>query len=463
MNLIRTSCIRIPLQFETESWFQQIVKDLTRTSTSYEDPTVKVTIQYCEKRDGYLLIPRFYPVERFGHKVVTYLSDGKDINIDFKSSLRSSLQEQSFEMMTTEKCGLLKLLPGEGKTVISIASICKLKKKAIIFTHKDSLLTQWKERFLEHSTISEDEIGIMSTADKYDIFKKSIVLCTVQTMNSMIDRCADIDLLLAEADFGVSVHDEAHTTSGAEKFSRSALFIPCKRTFGLSATPGRADQNHDIIWHNLGQVFSPEGKTDTMDPKVIMLYFDHKAIAFHKKYIYWGIPGKDGQYKLKFPKFDTPRYLAMLTSNKNDFYITMMKKIIKKVYDSGRITLFISDRIKVLDMCSKVISNQEDVGFFIPRSGDKRDSDLLKPFVFSTPGSSRDGTDRPDFDCLIMANRISNIEQAVGRICRFKPNKRQPVVFDVVDTGCEDLVKSAEWRKSFYRSKNWVIEEKFLK
>ena len=462
MNLIRTSCIRIPLQFETESWFQQIVKDLTRTSTSYEDPTVKVTIQYCEKRDGYLLIPRFYPVERFGHKVVTYLSDGKDINIDFKSSLRSSLQEQSFEMMTTEKCGLLKLLPGEGKTVISIASICKLKKKAIIFTHKDSLLTQWKERFLEHSTISEDEIGIMSTADKYDIFKKSIVLCTVQTMNSMIDRCADIDLLLAEADFGVSVHDEAHTTSGAEKFSRSALFIPCKRTFGLSATPGRADQNHDIIWQHLGQVFEPQGISDTLKPKVIMLHFDHKAVSNHRRYIYWGIPDKNGKTKLAYPRFDSARYLQMLTSSKNDSYIPMMQKIVRKVYDSGRIAIMISDRIKVLDMCAKAIPIQNDVGFFIPRSGEKRDSELLKPFVFSTPGSARDGTDKKELDCLIMANRMSNIEQAIGRICRAKANKNMPIVFDVVDTGCDEMVGSSIKRKEFYTLKGWQVEERYL-
>ena len=463
MNLIKTSSIRIPLSCESEVWFQEIIKDLTRSCSSYEDPSVKVTSVFFEKRDGHLWIPRFYPVESYGHKVIDYTQEGENINIEFKSSWRNDLQLQSFQMMTTENRGVLKLKPGEGKTVITIGAICHLKKKAIIYVHKDSLVTQWKERFLEHTNLREDDIGHLTTADRVDILQKPIVLATVQTMNSMIDRVQNIEQLMVDAKFGISVWDEAHTTSGAEKFSRSVLYTPSKRVFGLSATPGRADQNHDIIWHNLGQVFSPEGKTDTMDPKVIMLYFDHKAIAFHKKYIYWGIPGKDGQYKLKFPKFDTPRYLAMLTSNKNDFYITMMKKIIKKVYDSGRITLFISDRIKVLDMCSKVISNQEDVGFFIPRSGDKRDSDLLKPFVFSTPGSSRDGTDRPDFDCLIMANRISNIEQAVGRICRFKPNKRQPVVFDVVDTGCEDLVKSAEWRKSFYRSKNWVIEEKFLK
>jgi len=460
MNFIRTSCIRIPEQFESEEWCKNILKDLTRTSSAHEDPTVKITTTYFEKRDGNILIPRFYPVHRFGHDCVDYISDGQNIDINFKSSWRNDIQIQSFELMTTESRGVLKLKPGEGKTVIAIGSICKLKKKAIIFVHKDSLIEQWAERFLQHTNISKDNIGRLSTADRQEELNKPIVLSTVQTMNSMIDRLPGIEKLLLNANFGIAVWDECHTTSGAEKYSRSSLFLPSTRVFGLSATPGRADQNHDIIWHHLGQVFEPTGKSDTMNPKIIMVYFDHGAVAGHKQYIYWGIPQQNGEYKLKFPKFDTSRYLQMLTSKKNDKYIYMMKKIVRKVYDTRRPTLLISDRIKILDLLSKAIPNPDDVGFFIPRSGKSRDSELLKQFVFSTPGSSRDGTDRPDFENLIMANRISNIEQAIGRICRFKINKNEPIVFDIVDSGCKDLLSSSEWRKTFYLEHNWKVEEK---
>jgi superfamily II DNA or RNA helicase len=465
MNFIKTSCIRIPLIYEPEHWYQNIIKDLTRSGSSYEDPSVKVTSIFYEIRDGHLWIPRFYPVETFGHKTIDYCPDGDTLPnyIEFKTKWRNDLQFQSFKMMTSETRGVLKLKPGEGKTVITIGAICQLRRKSIIYVHKDSLLTQWKERFLEHCNIKEDDIGIMTTADRFDVLQKPIVLSTVQTMNSMIDRVSDIEKIMADARFGVAVWDECHTTSGAEKFSRSALFTPAKRVFGLSATPGRADHNHDIIWHHLGQVFEPDGISDTMKPRVVMLYFDHKAVALYKKYIYWGPPTKDGSYKLNYPKFDTPRYLAMLTGKRNDAYIPMMRKIVRKVYDSNRTTLFISDRIKVLDLCASVIPNKNDVGFFIPRSGDNRDTDLLKKFVFSTPGSSRDGTDRPEFDCLILANRIANIEQAVGRICRSKPNKQEPVVMDIVDSGCEDLMTSAAWRKKFYEEKGWKVDEKFLK
>src|ERR1035437_7066405 len=376
MNLIRSSCIRIPQQCESELWCQEIMRDLTRTGSSFEDPTIKVTSVFYEKRDGHICIPRFYPVEKYGHTLIDFILPGEDIEIEFKSEWRNALQLQSVEMMTTEMKGILKLKPGEGKTVITIGSICKLKKKAIIFMHKDSLIAQWKARFLEHSTLTEDDIGHLSTADRFDVLKKKVVLSTVQTMNSMIDRVPDIEKILIDANFGIAVWDECHTTSGAEKYSRSALFTPCRRVFGLSATPGRADQNHDIICKHLGEVFEPEGISNTLNPRIIMLHFDHKVIAYHKQYVYWGIPTKEGKYNLKYPRFDTSRYLAMLTSKKNDTYISIMKKVVKQVYDAGREVLLISDRIQILDKLSTAIPNKNDIGFFIPRSGDKRDSDL---------------------------------------------------------------------------------------
>ena len=467
MNFINTTCIRIPLQLEGESWCTTILQHLTRSGPSYENPDVMVTTKYYDKRDGHILIPRYYPVENYGHVVNRYIPDGKDIDIEFNKEWRNDLQKSGFEFLTQNDYGILKLPPGEGKTVIAIGAICKIKKKTIIFVHKDSLVTQWKERFLEHSDIKEEDIGILTTDKCHDKFVKPIVLSTTQTMVSMLQRVPNIETQLLNAGFGMAIWDECHTTAGAESYSKTSLYMPCKRHFGLSATPARADKNHDVIGMHLGLVNEPEGETNTMAPKVIMVKFDHKAVAHHKKYIYFGAPNKQGVTKNRFPKFDTARYLAMLTSTKNDTYIPYAQKIAKRAYQVGRVTLLISDRIKVLDKIAPIIKNKSDVGFFIPRSKDKRDAALYKPFVFSTPGSSRDGTDRDELDCLIMANCISNIEQAIGRVCRFRPNKPQPIVFDFVDTGCEEMVDRAEWREDFYKKmvaeKGWELEIKNLK
>lgn len=463
MNFIQTSCIRIPLSFKDEAWFQQIVKHLTRSSSSYSDPTIFKTSKFYDIKNGDLLIPKFYPIEKLGHTKTVYLSEGEDIQFNFKAEWKNDLQKQGFEFLISNKSGVLQLPPGEGKTVITIGSISKIGKKSIIFTHKDSLITQWKERFLQFTDLMEENIGILENSKIEEVFKKPIVLATVQSLCSAIKRFPNIEQILKDANFGCAFWDECHITSGAEEYSKTVLYTPCMRTYGLSATPGRADQNHDIIWMNIGDVYKPDGKSNTLDPKIIMVYFDHGVISRHKKYVYWGIPDKEGNFKLRYPRFDSCRYLQMLTSKKNDKYIPYMKKICLQIYQAGRNVLFISDRIKILDECSKIISNKNDVGFFIPRSGDKRDSDLLKKFVFSTPGSSRDGTDKPEFDCLIMANCISNIEQAAGRVCRSLPGKKQPIIFDIVDNSCQDTLNRSLYRKKFYESKGWKIEEKFLK
>jgi superfamily II DNA or RNA helicase len=451
----------IPTHFRDESWCKNILMDLTRSSEDYNNPGVILTNKYYEEKDGHFLIPRHYEMFPYGHEVLDYSSDGEDINFKCDVEWRNDLQRSGFAMLTETDHGILKLPPGEGKTVVSIAAICSIGKKAIIFVHKDGLVKQWKDRFLEHSNITEDDIGLLNTDKCREVLKKPIVISTVQTMNSMITRIPDIQQLLIKANFGVSIWDECHTTTGAPTFSRTSMYMPCKRVFGLSATPGRADKNHDVIWKHLGAVYEPEGESKTMEPRIIMLNFSG-GTKYSKRYIYWGIPDANGNFKLRYPRFDTSRYLAILHSSKNQTYIPMMQKIAKQVYNSNRVTLLISDRIKILDGIAKVLP-KHDIGFYIPRSKDKKDAALFKKFVLSTPGSARDGTDRDDLDSLIMANSISNIDQAVGRVCRLRPNKPQPIVFDCVDIDYEDLVKRAEWRKTKYLEKGWSVEEKFLK
>jgi len=461
MNFIRNSCIRIPLHLKDEPFFKQIVSELKRESKDYNDPDLIVTTKYYGVRDGHLLIPRHYDIRRLGHTAITYLHPGEDIDIEVTSQFRDKKQESGFEMFMEHDHGVLCMQPGEGKTFVSIAAICKLKKKSIIFVHKDSLATQWVERFLEHSNIKKEDIGILKTANCRDILKKPIVISTVQTMASMLKRVEDIDQLLAESRFGIAIWDECHTSVSAEQFSLSSLNLPCQRTYGLSATPSRADGNTDIIEKHVGKVFIPEGSGSTMTPKIIMLFFDHRAVADHYKYIHTDFGKKDSNGNDKF-RFDKGRYLQMLYSKDDKSYIPTLKKICKQVHGAGRTSLFLSDRIKILDKCSKAVP-KHDVGFFIPRSGAEKEAELLKPFVFSTYGSARDGTDRKEFDCLILATNCSNIEQAVGRVCRPCPNKLEPIVFDIVDNGCERMESAAEYREKFYEEKGWEVEKRYLK
>lgn len=465
MILNVSSSIEIPESERQTFWVSQILNVLTRTQKRYDDPDTLDTVFFYESKNGVIKIPRLFDIRNSDIQFDKNVTDGEVININFKSTLRSDLQRESVKYFCTHDNGILKLNPGEGKTVVSIAAICEIKRKAIIFVHKDSLVSQWKERFLQHSDIKEEDIGILDTNKYLNVIKKPIVIGTVQTMNSMIKKYPFLDKDFRNADFGVGIWDECHTTGGAPLFSKSIYYIPARKCFGLTATPERGDHNDDIISMHLGNIFEPKGATDTLKPRIVMTYFNYRVMEKFSRYVNFGFPDKDGKMQ-KYPLFDKNRYLTMMGSKKCTVYVKTVQKIIDVLYKKDRTILTICDRIKLIDSISSVFP-ECDVGYFLPRSGKNRDAELHKKLVFSTPGSARDGTDNPKLDTLVLATPLSNLTQAIGRVCRAKEGKPQPIVIDLVDTGCKDMSKWGEYRKRFYEEKvqndGWILEEKFLK
>lgn len=465
MVLRVSSSIEIPESESKTFWVSQILNQLTRSQRKFDNPDALETLVFYEIRNGIIKIPRLFNINNSDIQFDRDVTDGENIRINAKFQPRNQLQEEGIKYFCTNDNGILKLNPGEGKTIISILSICQMKKKSIIFVHKDSLVDQWKERFLQASDISEEDIGILETSKYKEIIKKPIVIGTVQTMGNMIKKFPYLEKDFYEANFGLAIWDECHTTGGAQLFSKSIYYIPARKCFGLSATPGRSDHNDDITGMHLGKVVEPKGKSDTLRPRIVMTYFDHQVMRKFGFIINYGFPDKNGN-RQQYPQFDKNRYLTMLNSKKEQTYVKTVHKIIDVIYKKNRNILVLCDRLKLIDSLAKGFPT-EDVGYFLPRTGKDRDQHLHRKIVFSTPGSARDGTDNPDLDCLILATPLSNLDQAIGRVCRLKEGKPQPIVIDIVDTGCKDMLKWAEYRKKYYQDKvldhQWMLEEKFLK
>ena len=462
-KFVRDSSIRIPASLKKELWFKLLVKTLTRKSKAYEGaPGGDVDIKKyydVNKEDKELLVPRFIHLQGCDYELIDNIPDGEDIYIKSKVVPRNDRQKEAMDWFIENDNGVLCLSPGEGKTVISIASICSIGKKAIIFVHKDSLVDQWRERFLEHSEVREDQIARLRTSSVEKDLTKPIIVTTVQTFCSIVKNVPNSRQLITDANIGVGIWDECHTSVSAEQFSKTSLNLPCRRVYGLSATPKRSDGNSDIIGLHLGPVFIPQSSgIDTMDPKIIMLKFDHKVMCKHYNYIMHRTK-YDSDNKIK-PFFDTSRYLSQLIKSK--VYIKNIQRIVRQISKSDRHLLFIADRIKILDAAAKGCVDQNEVGFFIPRSGKERDAHLARRLVFSTPGSSRDGTDKKELDCLILATAVGNIEQAAGRVVRTSKGKQQPVILDLVDTGDDRLISRSYSRLKFYNQKKWTVEERIL-
>lgn len=465
----RDSCIRIPVtdEIKTQEWFRQIQKFLIRKEVPYGEKSDVFEYKkyyHVDIESKELMIPRHYPVPKDKVQIVDRVVEGKEIDIKCKISPRDEMQKEGIEWMSQSDQGILCMQPGQGKTVVTIAAICKVKRKAIIYVHKDSLVKQWYDRFVEHTEAGVGQIRQLRTSKyKEDLLEADVVITTAQAMCSLIKRKPDLFEIMKKAEFGFAVWDECHTCAGAEQYSKSSLFTPVKRAFGLSATPNRSDGNTDIMELNLGKIYIPQNQDiSTMIPKIVQLKFKHGLFPRHERWLMRNTEW-DAKQGYKAGELDRDRYLKSLVTSQASRYLKVMSTVIKDIDNSGRIMILLSDRIKILDELATFCKNKEEVGFFLPRSGKDRDLHLTRRLVFSTYGSCRDGVDKKEVDCLVLANPVGNWEQAIGRAIRACEGKKQPVIIDVVDLDVEGYVRWAEKRKEQYLEKGWKVEERIIK
>lgn len=448
ITLNKTSGITIPRKYENCDWYRDIKIKLTRHSREYQKSTF-ITNQYFLEGDAVLKIPRFFPVEDYINKfnLIENLHDGHDIKINHNITLRDDLQKNIVNYMLTNKNGIIQANPGSGKTIISIYVIATLKKKAFILVHRDSLSDQWignpekGQGFLAYTDINRDEIGRLTSRNFKEVLKKSIIICTDQTFISILKRNRKEFLIeLNNANIGIFIADEVHTTIGAPSFSECSIHIPTKITFGLSATPYRWDGNLDIIKYHLGEIFISQEKSSTMDGRVTVLLFNYGFLPKSYYYLYYG------------GFFQKSRYLTILKNSK--VFMTICYSLIKKFYNEGKQIIFMGERIKLLELLYSHCKC-DNKGMFTENS--KLDQTEYQ-ITFSTPGKCRDGVDLVDKNCLIMTSPISNIEQMCGRVLRIKKGKIQPIIIDMVDIGIPEIKRTFFGRLDFYKSKNWDIK-----
>lgn len=442
MKIIKRSGLLISAEHKNKEFYINIKEHLCRRMKSYQNSTYEYSIFYIES-DKYLLIPRNFPIDKylFDYKIEDIRHEGKNIKIDHNISPRSKAQQRAMtKMLSSESC-ILQLSPGVGKTVISIHTIAVKKKKTFILVHRDSLAEQWIDRIISFTNLTTDNISRLKSSTFEEDLKKDIIISTTQTFISLLKRNKKNFLIeLDKSNIGIFIADEVHTSVGAPTFSECSIHIPAKYTYGLSATPDRYDGNGDIIEYHLGDIFSDDDTEGTMMPNVTVVLLDYQ-IDTPKRYTYirWG------------GEFQRSRYLNMI--GKSETFLKVLKGLLLKFKDDRNL-LCMMERIKLIDSIYKWMPSSDKSKF----CGSNTLKELKYKITFTTPGKCRDGIDAPQKDCIIMTSPISNIKQLTGRVCRSAPDKKTPIVIDMVDYGCRDMSSSLYNRVKFYEDNNWPIQ-----
>lgn len=467
--LKRVSGIELP---KNHPDYHRIESDLNRNLRGFTGDIHNVKF-YRDHGDS-ILIPRFYPIS---DKIYDCSIIGVDIDIECHLVPRSERQKKYISFLINNKNGVLKADPGSGKTAMTISAISQIKKKAIIFVHKDSLRNQWADEIVKFTNIKRENIGFLKTKTFIEDLKKPIIISTVQAFGALLKSRGNNFLnLVQNSGIGVAVFDECHTTVTPESFSNASLSINANRVYGLSATPMRSDGCEDIIFHHVGPVtYYPPEDDEILKPLINMIYFPFGIYENPKtiKYLTWGSNFSTGRY-----------YQQMYKSERYNLYVS---KIINKLVLQDRNILVLGVRKKsLLTLAESCNLPKEKIGIFIPGTTTKErlsvsdTSDLSEAFdtkqvVFSTYNACRDGNNRKSLDALIMACPTSNIEQAIGRIQRLDNNKKQPLVFDLIDSqgpmvldkikniDVPFFVRTSRRRYTFYKDAKWDVKEIVLK
>jgi len=445
----RKSGIFIPKTYEYKPFYSTIKEFLFRRTKGYNTSEFIKNWFYLESDKG-LLIPRFFPIDKFLNKNEYEIEDNltntnNDINISHNITPRNETQKEAIEFMMTNNNGILQLPPGVGKTVITIYMIGERKKKSLILVHRDSLVEQWRDRFSEFTDLSLDnDIARLSSKTFKEDLKKPIIVSTVQTILSLLKRNRQEFLIeLGNSNIGILTADEIHTSIGAPLFSECSIHIPAFYIYGLSATPYRHDGNEDIIRYHLGEIFSRDNDEGTMPANVTILFIDYKIDNGRRsKYLYYG------------GDFQRSRYLNLMRKSEN--FINVSKSVLNKLKGDRNI-IYVCERIKIIEDLYEWLESPSKSKFI----GSVKKDQLDHMVTFATPGKIRDGVDAPSKDALIISSPISNIEQLSGRIVRSHKDKKTPIIIDMVDITCKRISQTLHKRIKFYESKGWNIKFMF--
>jgi len=442
MKVLKRSGILIPKEYSIKESYVRIKEHLSRRTRSYNSSVYTVNTFYLES-EKFLLIPRNFPLQKFafGFEIENHQHEGQDIEIKHKITPRNEVQKRAINYLMNHDNGVIELAPGVGKTVITIYMIAERKKKSLILVHRDSLADQWRDRAVTFTNLQDDDIARLSSSTFEEDFKKPIIISTVQTFISLLKRNRkDFLIALNEANIGIFVADEVHTSVGAPTFSECSIHVPAKYTYGLSATPYRFDGNGDIIRYHLGEIFSDEDSEGTMKAKVTVVLIDYQIdTAKSAMYIRWG------------GSFQRARYLNQMKKSKP--FMAAIKSLLKSL-SKDRNVLCMVERIKLIDELYDWLKHPSKSKF----CGSAKLDTLDQQVTFTTPGKCRDGVDAPWKDTVIMTSPISNINQLTGRVVRTDKDKKRPAIIDMVDYGCEDIKQSFNSRRDFYEKKGWEVQ-----
>ena len=376
--------------------------------------------------------------ERFG---------GQSLPLSFCGQLRPDQQTAAHALLKHDT-GVLAATTAFGKTVIAAWLIAQRGVNAIVLVHRQQLLEQWIERLSTFLNLPAKAIGRLGGGRKKLSGKLDVALIQSLVRKGVVNDCI--------ANYGHVIVDECHHLS-AHSFELVARRAKAKFVTGLSATVGRKDGHHPIIFMQCG----PVRHRVNAKSQAVLRPFTHQVYV--RPTAFRPLPQPEPDPRLEFNHL----YDALCGDAARN---QMICADVLNVVNEGRSPLLLTERTEHLRELAAKLSTFVQV--IVLRGGQtKKEQAEGRAQLAQIPGDSKrvilatgkfigEGFDESRLDTLFLALPISwrgTIAQYVGRLHRLHDGKREVRVYDYADLNVPMLSRMFDRRCLGYESLGYTI------
>lgn len=278
---------------------------------------------------------------------------------------------------------------GSGKTYVTVATMCYTGARMIIITNSVNWLQQWKDRILEYTSLTDDDIYMIVGRDTInkiltrDVDKYQVFLVSHATIRAYGDSVGwdKVDDLFKALKCSIKVFDESHLYF--DNMVKIDFHSNTYKTIYLTATPARSNKDEDLIYKEYFR-FVPS----------ITLF--NEEIDPHVNYVgmlFYSYPSPDDvrNYSVGQFNFDRNIYVSYLVNRPNflklvTFIIDMTLKI------DGKVLIYIGMNAAIQFIRSYIIHEfpflERAIGIYTSLTPKEQKEEMLrKKFILSTTKS----------------------------------------------------------------------------
>lgn len=400
--------------------------------------TDKRYMQLWDECETHVAVPRRYFQE---DEISLEICDIRPKNYP-KASLVSNIelwpkQKVAFNNIV-DRDGILNQSCGSGKTVLLLYLAAHYNVPTLIVNDKIHILNQWKGEILDKLDIEEKQIGkIQGKPNKWKWENKDIVLASLKTLESYRNEIPEE----LPNYFGLGIWDEVHHM-GAPTYLLTAHILPGRR-IGATATAYRSDGAEKAYFGHIGPIIHKDLHQELTPECIVMPSSTRVVNVYDTTDIYGEIHHK--------------KLAAHIGTQEEE--LEFLKSVVEYGVKKGRNILAITaskdQAILMNEMCPNSCVMHADI------PPDQRLKDFNNyNLTFATSDQAVEALNKKGLDTLVAMSEFSNhnwLQQSVGRVQRYKPEKKRPKVLVIKHINVPYMARQANRMVKYFESNGFKV------